>query len=258
MPLPEIKKKVYPSSSGFMEGRTIYTDYDSGCLRSIGYKALGVQVPFDQKTAQVGATNEDLFEATLKGTEYDREKAISVDLGGGIVLSGRIDFVTADRLIELKSTRSTSKRTKLRAGTVTTENMAQIVAYMVATERTTAELRYTFYNDKKNTQEEYNFTVNIGAAGEIYLNGAIYRYDVYSYLAHRQRTVQLLSELAGGSDTALYAAGRPYRAADTFNSPCNYCPFRLACDKLDNRGPTKLETSLIDAVSSVKTIKGAS
>lgn len=257
--MSEIKKKIYPSSSGFMEGKNVYTDYDSGCLRSIGYRALGVHVPFDGKTAQVGASVEEEFEKELQKEQvvYERERPITVDLGDSTHLSGRVDFCTETRLIELKSTRSTSKRTKLRAGVPTTENVAQIVAYQVALERPSAELRYTFINEKKNTKEYYNFAVSIAADGSITLNNEPYRYDVYSYLSHRAHVKLLFSELSRGNSNALFAAGRPYNSDSKFSSPCTYCPFKIACDKLDNRGPTELKTSLSDAIMSVNIIKGA-
>ncbi len=241
--MAEIKLKVYPSSSGFAEGRLVYTDYNSGCLRKIGFNALGVLEPFPESTAQVGADNEQNYEEKLKaeGTPYEREKTVTVDLGAGVHLSGRIDFITRDRLIELKSTRSPSKRTKLRAGTVTTENVAQIVAYMVATERDSAELIYTYIDEKKKTQEHFNFTVKIDSGGRIHINGELYRYDVYSYLAHRGHAVDLLSKLSNSVGSVIADTDRPAKFADKFGSPCNYCAFRSACGRLDKGGVTEVQ-----------------
>lgn len=250
---PPKQPKVYPSSSAFMEGRIVYTDYDSGCLRKIGFNAFGVKVPFDSKTADVGAENEANFERELvkENVEYKREHPFTVNLAGGVLVSGRIDFVTSTRLIELKSTRSTNKRTKLRAGAPSTENVAQLVAYMFALERDSAELIYTYINEEKNTKENYPFTVKIEPSGQILINDEAYRYDTFSYLSHRSAAARVVSRVSGGDWRAIVDSDRPANYDSKYASPCNYCPFRFACAKLDRGEVTGVEGVLESANESV-------
>lgn len=228
--------KLYPSSSAFARGFTVFTKYPSGCLRKILLNAHGIREELKTDTQALGLANEDAYEKGLQAhlpnsASYSREERIVRDLDdtGTVVFSGRVDFIIRNlphtKVVELKSTRSVNKRRELRQGTVSPENVAQLVAYMVELEAESGELLYTFYDEKKNTKENFPFAVNIRSDGSILINGAVYGFSVHDYLRHRELAAQtLLTNVIGP---------RPNNATKPFDSPCHFCPFKTRCEKAD-------------------------
>lgn len=228
--------KLYPSSSGFARGFTVYTKYNSACVRKILLNAHGIREELKSDTQALGLANEDAYEVHLKATlpctaNYTREERVVRELDGpdGVVLSGRVDFVLRDlpgtKVIELKSTRSVNKRRELRNSIVSPENVAQLIAYMVELEALTGELIYTFYDEKKSTKENFVFAVDIGSSGSICINGLLYEFSVHDYLRHRELARHVLVTDSIGP--------RPNNATKPFDSPCHFCPFKARCEKAD-------------------------
>lgn len=230
--------KVYPSSSAFARGLNVYTKFNSGCLRKIQLNAAGHREELKQDTKDLGAKNEEEFEKNLQchlphGTTYAREVPVVSQLAGpnGPVLSGRADFITYDdngpHVIELKSTQSATKRLQLSKGELAPENLAQLIAYAVEIGATTGELRYTFYNLKKNTKEDHSFAVRLIEDGSIEVNGGLYEFTVHEYLRHRELAIHYL--------TNPIVAPRPLDGEKPFSGACGFCAFKDRCKKLDQR-----------------------
>lgn len=225
--------KLYPSSSGFARGFHVFTKYPTACLRKILLNKHGVRETLKEGVQDLGLANEDAYEAALKADNipYSREERVVRDLpdSGGVIFSGRVDFILRDdsgvRVVELKSSQSVNKRRELRAGRVSPENVAQLIAYMVELESISGELLYTFYDLKKKTKENYPFAVKIEPDGDIRINEALYEFSVHDYLRHRELAVSTLR-----TDTI---GPRPFGADRAFDSPCFFCPFKERCEKVD-------------------------
>lgn len=231
--------KLYPSSSAFACGDAVFTRYNSGCLRKILLNKHGIREELKSTTQQLGADNEEAYEQTLKATlpyptTYTREEPIKSVLDNSttdpIIFSGRADFVlrngdVVERVDELKSTQSANKRRELRAGEISPENLAQLVAYMVELETHAGRLLYTFYDLKKNIKENYDFSVNIAANGTIELNRCKYEFSVHDYLRHRELACDVLRRDVIGP--------RPYGGERPFVGACGFCPFKDRCAKAD-------------------------
>lgn len=228
--------KLYPSSSAFARGFTVFTKFNSGCLRKILLNAHGIREELKTDTQALGLANENAYEAHLKATlpctaSYTREERLvrELDDTGTVIFSGRVDFILRNlphtKVIELKSTRSVNKRRELRQGVVSPENVAQLIAYMVELEADVGDLIYTFYDEKKSTKENFVFAVSIESDGSIRINGLIYEFSVHDYLRHRELAARTLLTDTIGS--------RPNNATKPFDSPCHFCPFKARCEKAD-------------------------
>lgn len=242
--------RYYPSSAAFQRGHLTFTDYNAGCLRKIYLNNAGYREALRQDTKDVGEANEVAFEEELKSKNlpYVREFVVKNEH-----FSGRIDFQLPDELIELKSTRSNTKRTRLRTEGPNTENIAQLVAYMVETETVNARLIYTYYGfdgrKKIPLKETYEFAVKIDDRGDIFINGQRYKFNVFDHLEHRGAVAGLDRSQDPGS------IPRPYGYAESFGSPCHFCPFNRACEKLDSGLANTVEEFLQEAASCENIVK---
>lgn len=239
-----VKPKYYPSSAAFATGFLVHTTYNSGCLRKIYLADQGLREKLKQDVSRVGADNEDAFEKSLieSGLKYSRESAVKSDTGA-VLFSGRTDFQTVDEIIELKSTRSKNKRTALRAGRIPVENVAQIVAYMLETEKPKGRLIFTYYDEEKKLKEDYEFPIRIENDGSIWISDREYRFNVYDQLHHRVLLALLYTDRSCTSPTF----SRPVGYDRQFDSPCTFCPFKIACDQLDKGSVNTLEEFVIES-----------
>lgn len=219
--------KYYPSSAAFARGRSVHTEYNSGCRRKIFLSDQGLREILPASTKAVGATNEDEFADRL-GSTYQREVKVQSDSDLGL-FSGRADYLSADEVIELKSTRSDNKRRRLRNEGPILENIAQLIAYMVELEISYGRLIYTYFGTDKKTgapvKEDFEFATTIDQYGDIYVRGTRFPFNVHDYLSHRV--------LIGQPVTTVDDLPRPANYNKPFGSPCSYCPFKSSCEKLD-------------------------
>lgn len=226
--------KYNPSAAAFATGLLVHTEYNSGCPRKIILAAHGVRESLKQDVKNVGQENEDQYEKYLidNAVEYEREKVIKTD-GDIVNFSGRVDFVIGEQVVELKSTRSATKRTRLKNQNPYIENIAQIVAYMVELDKHKGQLIYTYYGydkrKKKDIKENYEFAITVDQYGDIFVNGIRYQFTVHDHLNHRTNVFNCYRDevLAGP------CWSRPNYFAKPFGSPCNYCPFKNACRQFD-------------------------
>lgn len=230
------------SSSAFMWGQTVFTDYKTGCLRKILIQSRNHQATIDPKYGILGKINEDRHEARLikEGTKFLREVEFKskVPMVPSINLSGHADFILIDPLNinpycvdELKSVTSKNvRRNVIKNGEYGTENLAQLVTYMAEAKVTKGRLIYTYYEQDTNNQQYYavderTFNVTIDDFGKIAVDSNPTQYSFNDVLAHR---VAAARTIENGE-----VAQRPYRWELNFVSPCQWCPFKQACDKFD-------------------------
>lgn len=222
-------KKYYPSSAAFMWGDMVLTKDSSGCLRRILFASLGLRDEIDPIYSAVGAAHEKWVEERLEG--FEREVPVRGPiLGSEVEYAGRADFLNASEVIECKAT--LSKRARLdviRKGNVKINHLAQLVSYLIQLEMTNGRLIVGFYQHNENNEfectESREFKITIDDEGRILIDDTLSGYRVHDQLAHMQRAAKHLAEGTLGP--------RPNDWDAKYTSPCSYCPFKAACDKID-------------------------
>jgi hypothetical protein len=236
-----MRKKLYPSSSAFMIGELVVTDYDSGCLRAILLAANGARTEIPEIYMKVGAAHEDWYEETVLKKDpriitYATEVPIKLPIPGveGVLYSGRMDVLAAHEKVGtvIHETKGTiSKNTRLaviRKGKVKLNQLAQLVSYMIAKECTRGKLVVGYYEDEDGSlvhQEGRDFKVEIDEDGSILIDGERYEYTVAHQMAHRQAAARTL---VSGE-----IAERPANWDQKWGGPCGNCTFREVCNKFD-------------------------
>jgi hypothetical protein len=230
-------KKIYPSSAGFAWGNLVFTDFKTACLRNVLLSSQGVKEgDIDEKYKVMGKLHEDIHEELLKGLNapYKREEPVRHPVDGvdGVEFSGRVDFLLADSIDELKSTDSkNTKRDIIQNGHVRTEHLAQITAYMISLKMTKGRLIYGHYEKSKETGEyekksERCFEINIDDWGRICVDMTPTQFTVGDQLRHRLLSAKVVSEEL--------VWDRPNNWNVAFKSPCTHCPWHEACNKYDD------------------------
>jgi hypothetical protein len=139
---------------------------------------------------------------------------------------------------------TSSKRTRLeviRKGKVKLNHLAQLTSYMAHVEVTEGKLCVGYLereDDKYVLQEERIFKITIDDEGRILVDSAPSGYRVQDQLAHMQAARQTLEKQE--------LADRPDGWQAKWTSPCSFCPFKAACDKLDNMSPEEANEKKID------------
>ena len=240
--------KLYGSNSAFLWGRLTFTDSKAGCLRAILLQSRGVREgEINPVYKTIGALNEEWHGNQLEeaGTPYERELPITGNVSGysDVIVSGRIDYVVPSSIHELKAVTSYAKaREVIDQGNWKPEHLAQLVCYMVLRKSTEGALIYSFWKDKKvsksskvkpisTDKNDYElvsnrcYSVNIDDFGRIIIDGIPSKFTVYDQLAHQVTAAKVITE---GE-----VFDRPIGWDAVFGSPCNYCPFKLACNTYD-------------------------
>lgn len=241
--------KIRISSAAFMNGRLQVISSASSCLRNILLRKHGVDAgPIPEKYTVLGAINEERFEALFKKDErfdnVDREVWLEVSPRDGVVHRGRCDFLLRIKeqdtkaVFEMKSADSTNTRDNvIRKGLVAekkSDNLAQLVTYMIASETTTGFLIYTWYKqelDEKGVavwqpKEERSFRVDILDDGKILIDRKDTGYSVYDRYDHMQAQEKVLLE------DVIW--DRPKDWDHKFASPCKFCPWQTTCTAYEN------------------------
>lgn len=256
MRMRKLKKKIYPSSLAFMDGRKVDTKYSSGCLRMVLAKAFGYREgDIDPIYQQLGAFNEMRFKAAQTALDHDKiedEVPFKTEIDDkGTILSGRYDFLIWKKgsdepeIHELKATMSKNTIYAARKGQVSGHYLSQIVCYMLEKNHTKAFLHITGYRKGKDegtfvitssrAKEIDDFTFEIEIRDDrIYTNGLPTSYLVSDLVAYILEVAKLL-------DSPTVLPERPLNAFEDWTSPCRWCSLKSVCDQVD------LEESDVDS-----------
>lgn len=238
-----MRKRLYPSSSAFMLGELVVTEYDSGCLRSILLAANGARTTIPEIYERVGAAHEVWYEENVLKKDprilnYATEVPIKQPIDGveGVTYSGRMDVLAAhDKVgVVIHETKGTiSKNTRLsviRKGKVKLNQLAQLVSYMIAKECPRGKLIAGYYEEDGDGtlvhQEGREFKVEIDDEGAIIVDGVPSGYSVLDQIRHRQAAAKVIA--------SPHVAARPDKWDQKWGGPCTNCTFREVCDKFDN------------------------
>ena len=124
--------KIYPSSIGKIQGASII-GYNSSCLR---YQAVSDILPrfqIDPIYQAIGLIGEKRHIARIDNSNLKIEVPIKVDIGGGDIISGRMDAIDEINgiIYEFKTTISKSKRKDLAVGRIPFYWLGQLLTYMI-------------------------------------------------------------------------------------------------------------------------------
>jgi hypothetical protein len=240
--MTDIKLKYLPSQAAFIWGDLVISPKSSGCLRNIWFSAHGLKDEFPAELAKLGAVMEEHWYQELLKDEtiekIDREVVVKDFIPGQdkVTYSGRLDALVTYKngFVELHETKATSSkrvRGDIRKGRIPINYLAQLVSYMIQLENGHGKLIIGYFEDdngKLICTEKRAFIVNVSDEGLILVDGQPSGYRVSEQLGHMQKAASMLTE-----------ATTPSRPADwqqKWTSPCNYCPFKKACD--ENEKPT--------------------
>lgn len=245
----------------------VFTDYATGCIRNLLLKSYGLQESLKQETSARGAANEARFIRNLApeeavGVEIERNSPCNavtpaVEWGGRSDLVRLPDKLGDAQLLphiwELKSTGSKNKLRDLRVGKYTTENLAQLVAYMSDFAVDTGSLVYSYYAVNKDSGfdemlYEREFKVTIDDVGMIVVDNQPTAFHVADQLDHRLAAAEALDNNI--------VWDRPYNWSASWGSPCTFCPFKNVCDRYD-QGSIRDVNGFVTEASKVIGVKKA-
>ncbi len=236
-----------------MQGRMVFTDYATGCLRNILYNSWGIKEQLKQGTQDRGAMNEDRYiAANLIDTDLDIAREIVspvTSVTDTVAWGGRTDVHVKPRsagpaeIYELKSTGSKNKLRALKQGLYTTENLAQLVAYMLDWELANGHLVYSYYEpDGRGVDQlkyEKDFTVKLDTDGTIVVDNEATKFSAADQLHHRQMAAEVVDK-----DIVW---DRPHNYDAAFGSPCHWCPFKNVCAKWDSGTIESVDSLILEA-----------
>lgn len=248
--------KVRGSEAGFMLGRLVYTDYDTACLRKILLRSRDVRQPIPVLHTNRGPIYERKFGTELR-KQFDsvaEECAVVVPVDGvdGVSFSGKLDYFVSGPsgscVYELKSTESKNVlRNVIKQGIYKTENLAQLISYMIAKGTDQGQLSYAYMekdkNDEYQIKAERKFKISIDNYGRILVDSKPSRFTVFDQISHTQHAAKVIK------DGTIW--DRPTGYQNAFGSPCQYCPFKSTCDSWDTGAIEKVDDFVNIARSSI-------
>ena len=240
------KPKINPSSMAFMKNNEVHTKQQFGCIRNTLLLQNGVKtgsipeilaVMGDQHEVEIGR----LLDKACR--QYVREEWLPIDMEDfDLRFRGRVDYHLADEktVIECKALASKPKRSSIiRKGNVPLNHVAQVTSYMYQYKYTTGWLVYSYYQyagpdtnkivcpapDRFGESRRW-FKVTIDDDGAIYIDGERYEYsfiDLMLYIKEHEYVMKTKE-----------IPSRPFiDISNPYSSPCTYCSWATACDKVD-------------------------
>lgn len=248
--------KVRGSEAGFMLGRLVYTDYDTACLRKILLRSRDVRQPIPEIHTKRGPVYEQKFGDELRKqcTDVTDELPTTYPIDGidGAMFSGKLDYIVraADHSIvyELKSTESKNVLRQIKQGTYKTENLAQLISYMIAQGTDQGFLCYAYMEPDSvgvyHIKYERKFKVDVDNYGRILVDSKASRFTVFDQISHTQHSAKVQK------DGIVW--DRPAGYQNAFGSPCSYCPYKSTCESWDTGAIEKVDDFVNIARSSIK------
>lgn len=216
--------KLHPSSYTPVEGQTTNGKYKESCLRYLSVHAeiarLVPRTEIHDIYKAIGTFAEVRHEARLgPGVFLSREVRFEHDLGDGVRLTGRCDFLLPDAVHEVKASVSPTNRALWRKGRPLATHLGQLVTYMVVFERAKGRLNCSYVHLDRNSEhlefEDYVFDVRI-QDGDVLVN------DLPPVSLD---SILVFWRLAKETLLSPHLAQRP-----TTRVPCSNCPFLAVCD----------------------------
>jgi hypothetical protein len=238
-----------PSSSAFIKNGEVISKQAFGCLRmSLALQHRVRPGPIPPILATMGDQHELDIQALLEkdGRDFNREEWLPEVMEDfpNIKFRGRVDYhmPTEKTVIECKGLASKPKRGSIiRKGQVPVNHVAQVLSYMYQYKYNTGWLVYSYYQyagpegdriicppaDRFGENRRW-FKVTLDDAGLIYIDGEKFEYDFMDfmrYLAEHERVM-----------TTGSIPNRPYvDDGNPYASPCTFCAYSQACDKVDTK-----------------------
>lgn len=222
--------KLYPSKLAFCVNGVLQCEYESQCQR---YQIFmrGKWEEIDPKYKILGEKWEDIISGRLsaKGVGYRKEVPFKVDISDELQISGRVDYIVDDVVLECKGSYSAKFLSDvIRAGKVKLSHLAQISAYFILTGTSKAKLLAGFFKEKTaELANERFFKVKLQDSGDIHIDKTPSGYN----LSNLVDGAVMLSEALKNDDLMTRPIG-----AYHWSSVCKYCKFNQICDRVDVEG----------------------
>lgn len=234
-------KRISVSSSGFLQGKLQVISSNSACLRNLLFIDANIRTPFPEHIRLIGALNEVRFEEKIRSdprvANIRREETMEANVNNSTKLRGRCDIIcdvpseNNTVIFELKS--ATSSRTLndvIRKGKVKSDNLAQLVTYMLISKAAYGFLIYTYYKTAEGKAPEATaeraFKVTIDGGGGILIDGESSGFTV----EHRMAGILAAADVLENGTIW----DRPKDWDIKWKSPCTYCAFAPVCDRYDS------------------------
>lgn len=241
-------KEVRGSNSGFIINGEVITSDPSGCLRTVLIRDLKLPEELPNTSFSnvmtIGAFNEDAFFALAHFNGVPtllREELLTEVISDKVIFTGHADFMNGDTVYETKSI--TSKRVHaavIKKGVYKVSNLAQLVRYMLVSNRLKGELVYTSYIDKldyselsflnkkevisramASAGETRKFIIEIAQDGAILVDRELTPFHVQHSWEHLHQAAEFL----------VSSSNLPPRPARSVSSdPCFFCPLKAVCE----------------------------
>ena len=221
--------KIYPSSLTFSYMDYNPASYNSQCWR---FQQLSQGVrgpPLHPSYAAIGEQHENEHAKTLT-VPFQAELPFKRDLGNGIVLSGRADFVLSDSIDECKASFTENK------GKPKDEHLAQLTCYLLEFQLTRGKLVYGYYKQRADG----TFKRESVTTFQVQLDGDVLLVDGFDAGFKASELVNSIVQLSKYLNSDL-PAPRP-STATSFFSPCKFCPVKDLCDRIESEGKTITES----------------
>lgn len=221
-----ILKKIYPSRISFCwEGQNLTSD-NKGCFRFQQF-AYGLELPIHQKYITLGEKHEQAIERMFvtKKIPYEREVAFHKPINDNTYISGRADFILADRVIEAKASFSSNFMTMLKNGDYKINHLAQLGLYMLQFNKTKGDLycgRYQYGRDRK-------IFMTYGKKLPVQLRDDSFLVDAMPSGYSKQNLIDYLIQLTKALHSNQLAAPPVLDDIENYKSPCRYCVLHVIC-----------------------------
>lgn len=219
--------KIYPSSFALPQGDTTAAKYPKGCPVYNAFSMLdSTPQDFPEIYNIIGTLAEERQAAVLKAQnlKFEREVPVQYRLSPQAIISGRIDFITSDKVIyEVKATISQAKRRRvITQGHIDIENLGQLITYMSIVKTTHGVLSVSYLHfDKAIQQLEFEtreFKVYMDQKGNIEIDKQPFMYTGTQLLQFYK--IMMNAQLNNAM---------PKKTTDS--NACFSCPFQKICEK---------------------------
>ena len=243
------------NSVGYIRNGVLVGDSSSSCLRKVLLRSEGIQESVlsnqTQNVFALGHLSEKFFLESAKDFlgKYEVElKVIDNLIKDEVDFEGHSDVCSESTVYELKSVTSKNTYNKVfKHGQAKTENIIQLVNYMISLEKEDGLLVYTSYCDvldyktigdltweqvellaNESSKEQKGFSVKILQDGTITVDGESIEVTISEILEFRTRAAEVLF------NNTVYL-DRPSSLKDSMFPPCYGCVCNQVCDEFESK-----------------------
>lgn len=248
-----MEKCVRGAHAGYAINGIPHCESHTSCPRINFLRQNNVNVPVDETsemTFALGLANEQLVKKLLisNGIPFEMDVEIKYELREGVNFVGHEDFVLYPEGMdgrkipkELKSISSTKMAEKVLINNeYKTDNLCQLLSYMIGLNADMGHLHYVNYvwHTQKAVKNSWSvkpahkvFIVTVDECGDVFVDGNKADFSILNVKEH----LDICAEMVKTGNLAMPKPVNPKEPFNDFASPCNFCKFVVACDKINSK-----------------------